>query len=482
MRERIAQHLSNLLDGDRSPNLLGTAFIGRTKLAAEGEPTVQLPPGYSGHDYAVFLLHIAAEIEHALMVQYLYAAYSLGGPQVPESRRETVGRWQDILLGIAKEEMAHFITVQNVLRVIGGPLNLEREDYPWDVPYAAMAFSLEPLTRASLARYVYVESPDDWPADAEPFRKEITALAFEGQPQRPKQVGKLYALMISVLNDPALVPEHLFQADTLAYQASWDEWGRGYRDGARGAVSEDSVTPDLIIQTAYSRATAVAALQSVATQGEAPNIDSALGEKSHFRRFFDVFREFPDDAAGWSPSRPLAKNPTTVSDLPDTTYLEDPASRAWAELLNLRYRMLLTYLGHSFRLSGGSGIEQDAKARGMVLHYTFGEMYNLRAISRILVQLPCGGPDRALRAGPAFEMPYSVDLPYAEHDTWRLHMDLFEAAAPMIERLLENADGDGKRYLHALAELDRSKARAIEAILGAGAFNSGSRRLIGSFA
>ena len=33
---------------------------------------------------------VAAEIEHSLMVQYLFAAYSMGGPQVPEARRDDV--------------------------------------------------------------------------------------------------------------------------------------------------------------------------------------------------------------------------------------------------------------------------------------------------------------------------------------------------------------------------------------------------------
>jgi hypothetical protein len=42
---------------------------------------------------------------------------------------------QEVILGIAKEEMAHLITVQNVLRLIGGPLNLDRNDYPWDAPF-----------------------------------------------------------------------------------------------------------------------------------------------------------------------------------------------------------------------------------------------------------------------------------------------------------------------------------------------------------
>ena len=47
-----------------------------------------LPPEFTWHDYTVFLLHVAAEIEHALMVQYLYAAWSLGGPQVPDREED----------------------------------------------------------------------------------------------------------------------------------------------------------------------------------------------------------------------------------------------------------------------------------------------------------------------------------------------------------------------------------------------------------
>jgi len=43
--------------------------------------------------------------------------------------------WQDAILAIAKEEMGHLLMVQNVLRLIGGSLNLAREDFPWDVPF-----------------------------------------------------------------------------------------------------------------------------------------------------------------------------------------------------------------------------------------------------------------------------------------------------------------------------------------------------------
>jgi hypothetical protein len=37
-------------------------------------------------EQAVYLLHVGAEVEHALMAQYLYAAYSLGGPSLTNSK------------------------------------------------------------------------------------------------------------------------------------------------------------------------------------------------------------------------------------------------------------------------------------------------------------------------------------------------------------------------------------------------------------
>lgn len=482
MRDRAALYLRAILAAEEPPPL---QFEASLAFDAAPPPKIELPPGFSGHDYAVFLLHIAAEIEHALMVQYLYAAYSLGGPDVPEAERDTVRRWQDILLGIAKEEMAHFVTVQNVLRLIGGPLNLERDDYPWNIPYAPFCFTLEPLSRQSLARYVYIESPETWPADAEPLKAEIEKLASEGQSRTPNQVGKLYRLMIALLSDADLVPEQLFQEGTLPYQASWDEWGRGYRDGARGAVAPGEVTPDLIIEAAYSRGTAVAALKAVAEQGEAADAvldEGAVGEKSHFRRFLEIFRDYPDDDAGWCPVRPLAANPTTVEGIEGNTYIGDATSRLWAQLLNLRYRMLLTYLGHSFRLSGARGADRDARARGMVLNATFAEMYNLRAISRMLVGLPCGGGDPALRAGPSFEIPYSLQLPAEDDDVWRLHLDLFDAAAALIEQLKPAAHDEGRRYLETLAGLDLGKKAAIEAILGTRPAAAGGRPQMGRLA
>src|SRR5580765_8261229 len=85
-------------------------------------------PGLTWHDHLVMLLHVAAEIEHGLMVQYLYAAYSLGGPDAATPERQAlIKRWQTSLLKVAKEEMGHLLTVQNILRLVGAPVHFGRE-------------------------------------------------------------------------------------------------------------------------------------------------------------------------------------------------------------------------------------------------------------------------------------------------------------------------------------------------------------------
>ena len=155
MRARIQRHLASLLgDQHLTPTVKSTLAAVR---ASATPRSLDSPAEFSWHDYAVFLLHTASEIEHSLMVQYLYAAYSLGGDRAPSDVQTHIPEWRNTILDIAKEEMGHFITVQNVLRLIGGALNLDREDFPWDIDFYPFPFSLEPCTKVSLAKYVYAE-------------------------------------------------------------------------------------------------------------------------------------------------------------------------------------------------------------------------------------------------------------------------------------------------------------------------------------
>jgi hypothetical protein len=419
-----------------------------------------------------FLLHVDAEIEHCLMVQYLFAAYSLGGPQVPEHHRETVRGWQDTILGIAKEEMGHLVTVQNALRLIGAPLNFGREDFPWDVPFYPFPFALEPLTLKSVAKYVYAESAVDWKGA---LADEIGQLVKQ-EVQSPHRVSELFGALMPLIGR---LPESAFQPETLRNQADFAEWGRGYQAGQRGNTTPHHArnTPDVLVVPLASRGDAVAALKAVAEQGEAPGPD-ADDERSHFSRFLKVYEGMKAaEREGWSPARPVATNPYVSLD-PDLEQPGDAGADAgaalivnreavlWARLHNVRYRMLLTFLHHSFLLDGGADATVAFTPRGAVINATVGEMYNLRALSGLLMQLPLDPANPAAgNAGPPFQMPYTLDLPEGEGNRWRLYLDLLDAAVSLVGALEAVAEPARRHFLAALSDSDAQLRATVLRIL-----------------
>jgi hypothetical protein len=465
------------------------------------------------------LLHIAAGIEHALMVQYLYAAYSLGGEQIPtKTQRRMVERWQKSILAIAKEEMGHLLTVQNILTLLGGPINLDREDFPWDVPYYPFEFKLEPLTMKSLSYYLYAEMPEEREFEEAPgkklpprfqefkdediakIKKTVRQVVHGKTRADPHRVGELYGEIVKLIEDTDRIPDSAFQEGTFRLQASWDDWGRGYQPDprmldARGNIIEPGPSTQtakkkplppsareahVMIAQVATRTQAVQALKAISGQGEAPHLEeNDTGEPSHFERFLEIYQEFEKTLKTnkrFIPSRKVPVNPGTRSRKEGGRgdYISNERSRIWAELFDLRYRMLLTYLAHTFRLARDTRADEPG-ARAVTMHRVFGEMYNLKTIAGILMRLPLrraakgqrnGAGDGSRRAGPPFGIPYSLRLPPTEADTWKLHHDLLEASTRICAELLLHPDADehedSMRYLRTLGGLDYQTGIWIE--------------------
>jgi hypothetical protein len=484
MRFQIARHLGRLKRESARARGAFRGAVNATALARAGfrAPTPDaLPPEFSPTDYLHFLLYIDAEIEHGLMVQYLYAAYSLGGPQVPEEHRPMIQGWREVILGIAKEEMGHLLSVQNILRLTGGPLDFGRDDFPWTTPFYPFPFSLEPLTLRSLAAYVYAESPVDWSGpEADEVKKLVHEIASE-----PHQVSALFEEMIRLMKDPDFIPDEVFQTETWPYQANWDEWGRGYQGGRRGdsTGANPRGAPDVLVIPVASRDNAVASLSQIAEQGE----DTSTADPSklsHFARFLQIYHEMKKlepvcQRDGWSPARNVASNPYIPEEdgsTPDHTEsygrqcdaITNPEARSWAHLFNVRYRMLLTYLSHSFELSAGEGASGPRCPRATVINATFGEMYNLRAIAGVLTQTPLADTPPAAAgktAGPPFQMPYTLRRPMGEANRWRLHKQLVLASRALITELLRISPPPRHHYLHSLREADDALLGVIDHIL-----------------
>jgi hypothetical protein len=233
-------------------------------------------------------------------------------------------------------------------------------------------------------------------------------------------------------------------------------------------------TPDLIVLPVTARTDAVAALQAIATQGEANSSDDDSAP-SHFARFLRIFRQFPRDGT-WSPARNVPQNPYVTTSLnsgedaaaKDGTPITHPAGKLWGHLFNIRYRLLLTTLLHCFEYP--SNIDQDSQStpRGLLVHATFGEMYNIRAISQILVTTPLRANQPDLMAGPPFQVPYTLKPPVDPLDRWRLHIELLQRSRDLAGHLLA-VEGDKHRaYLQSLQEVDHQTRKSIEAMLRGG--------------
>jgi len=464
------------IDRDFRPVSMGALAVAALPLEERGalelaaaDVTIDKPAELTWWDWTVFLLHTAAEIEHALLVQYLYAAYSLAdggftGSAVPPDASALTRGWQQTIVGIAKEEMAHLLTVQNLLRFIGGPLNFEREDFPFLTFLYPFPFELQPLTRTSLAKYVAAEMPAE-PQQPPELIREIVERATDAAGGLPiNRVGVLYDTLSRIFQDEKKLADSDLRADTAAaLQASQDDW---------------FAFAPLIVRAVGSRPDAVAALRDIGAQGEGSMNPPAGAMPSHFDRFLGIYKAFPEtEAPGgsvtWVPARSVPTSPSTLHHPSEDAAVErsritHPTTRLWAHLFNVRYRMLLMDLAHALHLPGP--LEERAGSttnRGHLRDWTFFEMrVGVRGLAKKLTTLPLKQtPDPAdpAHAGPPFELPYTLALPDNERDRWRLHLGLLDIAGELIGQI--EATGEPSDILARMKANDLEARAIVEAQL-----------------
>lgn len=152
----------------------------------------------------VRLLKESSEIEHALMVQYLYATFSikqdfqaLAGIAYPGSTT---------LLGVAIQEMKHLHSVNKFLVKLGILPNLNRQDFPYEPAIYPFEFNLEPLSIKTCAKYVYTESsaqeidPNN-PSNINDIQFINKLYSVIGTNARINHLGSLYHTIIEIATE-----------------------------------------------------------------------------------------------------------------------------------------------------------------------------------------------------------------------------------------------------------------------------------------
>lgn len=460
-------------------------------VAVPGPTTAMHDPPLEPRDEVVFLLTAAAEIEHALMVQYLYAAYSV---RVPDSGSDVdqLRTVQDLLLQVAREEMGHLATVQNLLHVVGGPLNLNREHSPYASEIYPFRFKLEPLTLASVAKYVIAESPLVLPAtmpdEDKTLLEQIRREAIRSNDgHEVRHVGPIFERLAHLFEN-GLADDDL-RLDAFGRQAKFEDWGFEPDTPEAGEALIVESFPGAEVDQV--RAAAVTAVRRIGEQGEGFDLEPAgpEGSESHFERFFDIYKRLTElSSAGAVITWPVAENPNTTVASSEEPGVADmvavvreaqaskgrithPPARAWAQLFNLRYRMLLGRFSHFMRLDYDLYIDDpgaqrgDRTARGLLLIWTFDEMRRLKKIATKLVQLPKDDPPGQLHAGPPFELPYTLSLPEGEPQRWRTHLDMSRAAVRLVREHLQPDEVDDRDgFLDDLLRSDEDAQLAMRAL------------------
>src|SRR5947199_9184058 len=113
----------------------------------------------------IYMLCEAAELEHGIMCQYLFAAFSLkqrADEGLTPEQLEAVTRWRRTIAHVAAEEMLHLALVQNVLSAIGSAPPLTRPNLPTPAHHypAGVNLTLVPFGERALQHFMFLERPE----------------------------------------------------------------------------------------------------------------------------------------------------------------------------------------------------------------------------------------------------------------------------------------------------------------------------------
>jgi hypothetical protein len=447
----------------------GAPDAGRPPADTPGIPVAELavlsPAPASAEEEAIALLRIAAEVEGALLTQYLYAAGSLlpgVSVEVPGFDHTILSDdWHDLIRSIARQEMGHLITVQNLLVSLDAAPHLDRENFPLTSPLYPFPFSLQPVRLATLAKYVCAEAPRQVvPADAADYAEAVRAAgAAVGEVPR---AGQIYERLFWLLQDGD-APQDPWP-DLQNPFPHWPDWhvdpGRIGRNQDRQADpaawrGDDATGPAdtaIYVLQVCDKASARQAIHAVGLQGEGP-----VGEAStHFDKFLRLYREqraVAAQAGAPALARNQADDPRTG--LGGAATITDPRALIWAKLANARYRILLIDLALSLSI-GPAGTAPAAATRADFANRAFREMLGtVKPLGEELRQMPLRSgtaPDEP-RAGLPFELP-AADLPAAADDLVQCLRECV-AESQTLRAEIESAFDPTPRQKSILREIDR---------------------------
>ncbi len=375
----------------------------------------------------IYMLDQAAELEHLIMTEYLFAVFSLKqrtDEGLTEGQLDAVKRWRRTISGIATQEMLHLALVQNLLTAVGASPHLSRPNLPQPARHypAGVQIALLPFGEQALRHFVFLERPEGMElSDAEGFAALDLA--------RP------------VMDREGIVPHgqdfstvgHLYRsvADGMAHLAErYGERGLFIGPHDAQATAEHFRWPELV--PVVDLASAHRAIGTIVEQGEGASGD---WHEAHFGRLVAILEEYQALRAAdpsFEPARPVlpcnVRPPESGVEVP---IVSDPFTIRSIDLMNVANEVLLQLLYRYF-----AHTQETPEQLALLADAAVGVMYEvLRPLGSMITQLPIGPEYPGRTAGPSFELFYETGyfLPHRE-PAWAIIRERMRDAAEFATR------------------------------------------------
>jgi hypothetical protein len=345
-----------------------------------------------------YLLCEAAELEHGIMCQYLYAAFSLkqrADAALPADQLATVSRWRSELLAIAREEMLHWALVENLLVAVGSAPFVSRPHLPHQARGypPGVQLRLLPFGQTALQHFVFLERP------AGMEHEDGLEISGEREVAAPMTVDEV----VPRAQDFARVG-HLYRSVEAGLAHLADKLGEDklFIGPAFHQADEHSFGwPDL--RPIVDLAGAQTAVDRIVEQGE-----GASGEWSaaHYGRFLAVLNEYDaitSEDPAFEPAYPVvAAGMRPVEGIEPEYYITDRVTGITSDLFNSVYELLLQVIARYFAFGHETADERLTLAQLCVDLM----IRALEPLGCLLARMDVGPEHAGLTAGANFQLPY----------------------------------------------------------------------------
>ncbi|MFP5245819.1 MAG: ferritin-like domain-containing protein, partial [Thermoanaerobaculia bacterium] len=384
-----------------------------------------MKPPISTRTELINALRTAAELEHGIMAQYLFAAYSIKRytyEGLDPVQLEHVRRWGSSLTLISRQEMEHLGLALNLLSAIGGTPSFTRPNMPQHPDYYGKAGIELTLTRAdydTLCRFQRFESPDDlieglkpgepvdqgearkWCGRKKDLKSREQLEAYIEQEEEKRKTPRL-AVSAPILDFGWDSVQELYQTIREGFETLTALMGESNLFVGKpslqifgGPTSKQSGTMNDLNQYGVdlievnNLASARQAITMILEQGEGIAVNASYLRWTHFCLFTNIRQGMDDLKLGKIAARPVVPNPMTRR-YPDVahkqvTMLTNGSTLQVAQLFNESYELMLLLLLYLY----SDNVKTQAQVNDLMDAAFFPLMTMfIRPLAEVLTEMP----------------------------------------------------------------------------------------------